>query len=150
MLQIPETKGPKTMREGKRVNKGVYPKPERLTKDHLPSGSLAGVAYFFSFFFFFNYLINFRLRCVFVAACSLSLDAASGGCCSLRSTGFSLRWLLLLQSMGSRCAGFSSCGSQSLEHRLSSCSAWLSCSAACEIFPDQGSSPCPLHWQADS
>ena len=24
-----------------------------------------------------------------------------------------------------------------------------SCSAACGIFPDQGSSPCPLHWQAD-
>ena len=26
----------------------------------------------------------------------------------------------------------------------------LSCSAACEIFPDQGSNPCPLHWQTDS
>ena len=26
----------------------------------------------------------------------------------------------------------------------------LSCSAACEILPDQGSNPCPLHWQADS
>ena len=26
----------------------------------------------------------------------------------------------------------------------------LSCSAACGIFPDQGSNPCPLHWQADS
>ena len=26
----------------------------------------------------------------------------------------------------------------------------LSCSAACRIFPDQGSNPCPLHWQADS
>ena len=25
-----------------------------------------------------------------------------------------------------------------------------SCSAACGIFLDQGSSPCPLHWQADS
>ena len=23
-------------------------------------------------------------------------------------------------------------------------------SAACGIFPDQGSNPCPLHWQADS
>ena len=22
--------------------------------------------------------------------------------------------------------------------------------AACGIFPDQGSNPCPLHWQADS
>ena len=26
----------------------------------------------------------------------------------------------------------------------------LSCSAACGIFPDQGSNPCPLHGQADS
>ena len=26
----------------------------------------------------------------------------------------------------------------------------LSCSAACGIFPDQGSSQCPLHWQVDS
>ena len=26
----------------------------------------------------------------------------------------------------------------------------LSCSAACEIFPDKGSNPCPLHWQVDS
>ena len=24
------------------------------------------------------------------------------------------------------------------------------CSAACRIFPDQGSNPCPLHWQVDS
>ena len=26
----------------------------------------------------------------------------------------------------------------------------LSCSSACEIFSDQGSNPCFLHWQADS
>ena len=26
----------------------------------------------------------------------------------------------------------------------------LSCPAACGIFPDQGSNPCPLRWQADS
>ena len=26
----------------------------------------------------------------------------------------------------------------------------FSCSAACGIFPDQGSNPRPLHWQADS
>ena len=25
-----------------------------------------------------------------------------------------------------------------------------SCSMACGIFPDQGSNPCPLYWQADS
>ena len=26
----------------------------------------------------------------------------------------------------------------------------LCCPAACGIFPDQGSNPCPLHWQAES
>ena len=26
----------------------------------------------------------------------------------------------------------------------------FSCSAACGIFPEQGSNLCPLHWQADS
>ena len=26
----------------------------------------------------------------------------------------------------------------------------FSCSEACGIFPDQGSNPCPLHWQTDS
>ena len=45
-----------------------------------------------------------------VAARSLSLVAASGGYSSLGSTGFSLRWLLLLRSMGSRRVGFSICG----------------------------------------
>ena len=34
--------------------------------------------------------------------------------------------------------------------RLSSVAHGPSCSAACGIFPDQGSNPCPLHWQADS
>jgi len=26
----------------------------------------------------------------------------------------------------------------------------VSCPEACGIFPDQGSNPCSLHWQADS
>ena len=34
--------------------------------------------------------------------------------------------------------------------RLSSVAHGLCRSAACGIFPDQGSNPCPLHWQADS
>ena len=66
---------------------------------------------FFSFFLFFiNLFIYFWLCCVFVAAPRLSLVAAIGGYSSLRCTGFSLQWLLLLRSMGSRCTGFSSCG----------------------------------------
>ena len=48
------------------------------------------------FFFFFNLFIYL-------------LEALGF---SLRCTGFSLQWLLLLRSVGSRCAGFSSCGTQ--------------------------------------
>ena len=55
-------------------------------------------------FFFF-----FWLCWVFIAVRGLSLVAASGGYSSLRCTGFSLRWLLLLWSTGSRRMGFSSC-----------------------------------------
>ena len=58
----------------------------------------------------FFFLIYFCLRWVFVAARRLSLVAASGGYSSLWCVGFSLWWLLLLRSMGSRRAGFSSCG----------------------------------------
>ena len=42
--------------------------------------------------------------------CARALVAASGGYASLRYAGFSLQWLLLLQSTGSRRVGFSSCG----------------------------------------
>ena len=61
---------------------------------------------------FFLEIYLFWLCWVFVAACKLSLAAASGGYTSLQCAGFSLRWLLLLQSMGSRHAGFSSCGTR--------------------------------------
>ena len=47
---------------------------------------------------------------VFIVACGLSLVVVSGGYSSLRWAGFSLQWLLLLRSMGSRYVGFSSCG----------------------------------------
>ena len=66
---------------------------------------------FFLTFFFFNF-IYFWLWWVFVAARGLSLVAASGGYSSLQCTGFSLRWLLLLRSTGSRRAGFSSCSTR--------------------------------------
>ena len=78
-----------------------------------------------SYLFFLIYLLLFKLiyfcLCwVFVAACRLSLVAVSGGYSSLQCAGFSLRWLLLLWSMGSLACGLSSCGSQALECRLSS------------------------------
>ena len=66
------------------------------------------------FLFFINlfYFIYFWLHWVFVAAHGLSLVVASGGYSSLPYAGFSLRWLLLLRSMGSRRMGFSSCGTR--------------------------------------
>ena len=64
----------------------------------------------------------------------------------------------------SHCSGISCYGTQALACLgFSSCSPWaplsigsifvahgLSCSAACGIFPDQGSNPCLLHGQEDS
>ena len=51
----------------------------------------------------------------------------------------------------SHCSGFSRCGARALGHAGSVAVVHgLSCSAACGIFPDQGSNLCLLHWQADS
>ena len=51
----------------------------------------------------------------------------------------------------SHCCGFSSCGALDLGYGGSVVvSHGLSFPVACEIFPDQGSNPCPLHWQEDS
>ena len=58
----------------------------------------------------FIFIYIFWLHLVFVAACRLSLVVASRGYSSLRCVGFSLWWLLLLWSMGSRHMGFSTCG----------------------------------------
>ena len=107
--------------------------------------------YLFQFIDFLSFFKIFWLCWVFVAACGLSLLAVRGGYSSLWCAGFSLQWLLLLQSTGCRHAGFSSCGvqaqqlqcvgsrarglqqlwhvgfsscgSQALERRLSSCGA---------------------------
>ena len=100
--------------------------------------------FLFCFFFFkiFIYLFYFWLCWVFCASWvsvrGLSLVAASGGHSSSRCAGLSLLRPLLLRSTSSRRAG-----SVAVAHGPT-------CSAACGIFPDQGSSPCPPHWQADS
>ena len=93
--------------------------------------------------FFLNLLINlfiyiFLPRWVFVSVRGFSLVAASRGHSSSRCVGLALSQPLLLQSTGSRRAG-----SVVVAHGPS-------CSVACGIFPDPGSNPCPLHWQADS
>ena len=98
--------------------------------------------YFFIFFIFIFlniYLFIYLWLCWdLVSVRGLSLVVASGGHSSSRCAGLSPSRPLLLQSTGSRCAG-----SATVAHGPS-------CSAACGILPDQGSNPCPLHWQADS
>ena len=87
----------------------------------------------------FIYLFIYLWLCwVFVSVRGLSLVASSWGHSSSRCAGLSLSRPLLLRSTGSRRAG-----SVVVAHGPS-------CSAACGIFPDQGSNPCPLHWQVDS
>ena len=89
--------------------------------------------------YLFIYLFTYLWLCwVFVSVRGLSPVAASGGHSSSQCTGLSLSRPLLLQSIGSRCAG-----SVIVAHGPS-------CSTARGIFPDQGSNLCPLHWQADS
>ena len=102
-----------------------------------PQYFVCGVSWIPFFFFFFNF-IYLWLCWVFVSVRGLSLVAASGGHSSSLCAGLSLSRPLLLQSTVSRRAG-----SVIVAHGPS-------CSAACGTFPDQGSNPCPLHWQADS
>ena len=94
---------------------------------------------FLSPYWLFNFIFLILWLCwVFVSVQELSLVVASGGHSSSRCAGLSLSRPLLLRSTGSRRTG-----SVIVAHGPS-------CSAACGIFPDQGSNPCPLHWQADS
>ena len=100
---------------------------------HILAFLLTGCISFFFFFFKFYLFIYLWLCWVFVSVRGLSLVAASGGYSSSRCLGLSLLWPLLLRSTGSVVVAHGP-----------------SCSAACGIFPDQGSNPCPLHWPADS
>ena len=114
--------------------------PEKMRRRHpIPMSERAsGVfwGFFLKIFFFFLMwtifkFIYFWLCWVFISVRGLSLVAASGGHSSSRCVGPSLSRPLLLRSTGSRRAG-----SVVVAHGPS-------CSAACGIFPDQGSNPCP-------
>ena len=77
-----------------------------------------GVSYCWLFFFnkfIYLFLIYFWLCWVFVAAHRLSLVETSRGYSTLRCMGFSLQWLFLLRSTGSRRSGFRSCGTWAQE-----------------------------------
>ena len=82
--------------------------------------------------------------------------AALGLCCSMqafsscaeRGLGY---FFVVVRKLLIAVAFFSCCGARALGMQASVVVVrGLSCSVACGIFPDQGSNPCPLHWQADS
>ena len=77
-----------------------------------PSSLFPGSSIFFFNLFYFIYL--FLAALVLRCCAQLSLVAASRGYSLLQCAGLPLRWLLLLQSMGSRHMGFSSCGTGAL------------------------------------
>ena len=82
--------------------------------------------------YFYNFI--FWLCWVSFAAHRLSLVAVSGAYSLLQCAGFSLQWLLLW-SMGSRCLGFSSCGS------------WAQLLWGMWDLPRSGIEPVSLAWQ---
>ena len=69
--------------------------------------SFSFLSLFLSFIYYY-----FWLHWVFVATRGLPPAVASRGYSSLWCAGFSLRWLLLSQSTGSRYTGFSICGTR--------------------------------------
>ena len=99
------------------------------------------VCYFYFFFFFFDWAGSSLLCAGFF------LVVESGDYSSLQSVDFSLWWLLLMRTTGSRghaavvaMHSLSSYGSWALEHRLRAVvvAHGLNCSVTCGIFPDQG------------
>ena len=69
------------------------------------------VIFCFFFFFFFNKFIYLFFGVLGLCYCAWAFSSCGEqGLLSLWCAGFSLQWLLLLRSMDSRRAGFSSCG----------------------------------------
>ena len=97
------------------------------------------VVLFLVCFCFLNLFIYFYfwLCWVFVSVRELSLVVASG------ATLHHSVWASHCRGLSLRSTGSRRAGSVVVAHGPS-------CSAACGIFPDQGSNPYPLHWQADS
>ena len=97
-----------------------------------------------------HFIIHFWLHWGFVAACGLSVVAASGGysldvvrelliaVAFVAEPGLCGMWASVFAVLG-----FYSISLIVVAHRLS-------CSEACGIFPDPGLNLCLLHWQADT
>ena len=113
---------------------------------------------------FFCVCVRCTRCCIYSFLAALGLHGCTWALCNRREQGLlsvaahrRLLWRLPLWSTGARRVGVSSCGVQTScsllarEHGSSLVVVdGLSCSVACGVFPDQGSNPCPLHWQAAS
>ena len=96
---------------------------------------------------FFFFLILFIY--LFMAVLGLRFCARAFSSCSKWGPLFiTVRGPLTIAASHYR--GLSCCGAQAPDAQAQQL--WLTgpCSAARGIFPDQGSNPCALHWQADS
>ena len=96
---------------------------------------------FFNFFLFIIYLLFF----IFIFGC-VGSSFLCKGFLQLRRVGATLH-------RGARASHYRGLSLRSRDSRRSGSVVVAhgpSCSVACGIFPDQGSNPCPLHWQADS
>ena len=115
--------------------------------DSSHSGGCEVISHCGFLFFFFKFLFIY----LFIFGCVGSL-LLRAGFLQLRRVGAALH----CGARASHCGGFPCCGARALGARASVVVAcglqstgsvvvahWLSCSAACGVFPDQGSNPCP-------
>ena len=81
------------------------------------------IHFIFTYLFKLNEFIYLFLAALGLCCCTWAFSSCGeqGLLFLVVRAGFSLRWFLLLRSTGSRHVGFSSCGTQALERRLSSC-----------------------------
>ena len=87
----------------------------------------------------FNNFIYLLLTVLGLPCCAGFLVAVRGGCSLVAVPGI----LTAVASLATELRLQGPPASVVAAHRLS-------CPSTCEIFPDRGSNPCPLHWQADS
>ena len=95
---------------------------------------LLSLYYYFLNFYYYLFLVALGLCC-----CAWAFSS-----CSEQGLLFvAVHRLLIAVASRCRARALGARASGVVAHRLS-------CSVARGIFPDQGSNPCPLHWQADS
>ena len=99
----------------------------------------------------FSFKLILFISFIFGCAGSLLLCGLFSGCSKRGPLSSCGAWASHCHGCScSRARALARAGCSSCDGGLSSCVHRLSCSVACGIFSDQGSNPCPIHWQADS